>query len=97
MVMAVGKEDTLHMTTEGRASQFASFQAAKKAGIQEFKSLTRGGFIETEMKQHVAPKASKPRDQARGNCTAAVLTAISEYPYMFECVRYQMLKWKCNK
>lgn len=79
MVMAVGRENVLHITTEGKASKFAGFQAAKGAGIEEFKKLIRGGFIEAEIDRNLPPKSSKTRDQIRRSCTAAVLGAISEY------------------
>ena len=47
--MAVGRESVLYMTTEGKASKFAGFQAAKGEGIEEFKKLIHGGFIEAEI------------------------------------------------
>ena len=39
MVMAVGKENALHMTTDGKAARFAGFQASKGASIEEFRKL----------------------------------------------------------
>lgn len=83
--MAVGRNNLLHMTTDGKASRFAGFQSAKGAGIEEFKSLIRGGIVEVEISTSLPPKTTRPRDKLRKNCTTAVLNAISEYQCIF-CV-----------
>jgi hypothetical protein len=79
IVMAVGREKVLHLYSEGKASKFAGFQAAKGTGIEEFIKLIRGGFVEADMGQNLPLKTSKPRDKLRRDCTTAVLVAISEY------------------
>ena len=77
--MAVGREKVLHVCSAGKASKFAGFQQEKGTGIDEFKKLIRGGFVEADMGQNLPPKTLKPRDQQRRDCTTAVLVAISEY------------------
>ncbi|KAF8415402.1 hypothetical protein BGX38DRAFT_1316613 [Terfezia claveryi] len=78
ILMAASSEDKLHIATEGLAEKFAVLQDVKKVGIPQFELLIRGGMIEEEAREAVAQKAVKSRDQARKECTNALLKAINE-------------------
>ncbi|RPB25432.1 hypothetical protein L211DRAFT_848271 [Terfezia boudieri ATCC MYA-4762] len=77
VLMAVSSEDKLHIATEGCAEKFAVLQDVKKVGIPQFELLIHGGIIEEEAREAVAQKVVKSRDQARKECTNALLKAIT--------------------
>ncbi|KAF8434420.1 hypothetical protein BGX38DRAFT_1145937 [Terfezia claveryi] len=78
ILIAASSEDKLHIATEGLAEKFALLQDVKKVGIPQFELLIRGGMIEEGAREAVAQKAVKSRDQARKECTNALLKAINE-------------------
>ena len=78
VLSAASLEDKLHIATEGCAKKFAVLQNVKKVRISQFELLIHGGIIEEEAWEAVAKKISTGRDQARNECTNALLNAMSK-------------------
>ena len=77
-MIAASSEDRLHIATEDRAEKFAVLQNAKKVGITQFELLIRRGMIEEDAREAMAEKVSTGRDQARKECTNALLKVLSK-------------------
>jgi len=78
VLIAASSEDKLHIATEGRAEKFAVLQNTKKLRISQFEVLIHGGMIVEEAWETVDEKVSMGRDQARNECTNALLKAMSK-------------------